>query len=93
MPDISMATVYNCLDALVRSHLVRQVTVERGAARFCANMREHAHFHCDGCSRVFDVELAPASPLSLPRGFVAERYDVVMHGRCPDCSGCHTARG
>src|SRR5262245_4681508 len=49
MPEISMATVYNCLDALVRSGLARQVTMDRGAARFCPNMQEHCHFYCDQC--------------------------------------------
>src|ERR1039457_2038240 len=40
MPDISMATVYNCLDALVKCGMAREVTLERGAARVCPNMRE-----------------------------------------------------
>jgi Fe2+ or Zn2+ uptake regulation protein len=86
MPDISMATVYNCLDALVKSGLVRQVTLERGAARFCPNMTEHCHFYCDVCESVFDITL-PASPgLPLPKGFRAERFDIAIHGRCPACS-------
>src|SRR5512137_1329303 len=55
MPDISMATVYNCLDALVECGLARQVTLARGATRFCPNMREHCHFYCDRCQRVFDI--------------------------------------
>ena len=38
MPDISMATVYNCLDALVRSGLVKQVNLDRGDAL----LSEHA---------------------------------------------------
>jgi len=86
MPGISMATVYNCLDALVRSGLARQVTVERGAARFCPNMREHCHFYCDNCASVFDIELPTDSGLPLPRGFRAERFDVTIHGRCPACA-------
>ena len=57
MPDISMATVYNCLDALVGCRLVRQVQLDRGATRFCPNMREHGHFYCNGCDTVFDVDL------------------------------------
>src|SRR5687768_7183727 len=44
LPDISMATVYNCLDALVKCGLVKQVNVDRGATRFCPNMHEHCHF-------------------------------------------------
>ena len=38
MPEISHATVYNCLDALVKCGLARQVQLERGATRFCPNM-------------------------------------------------------
>ena len=85
MPDISMATVYNCLDALVKCGLARQVTLERGATRFCPNMREHGHFYCDGCKNVFDVPLPAAPALALPRGYRAERYDIAIHGRCPAC--------
>ena len=86
IPDISMATIYNCLDALVECGLARQVTLERGATRFCPNMREHGHFYCDQCQSVFDIGL-PAEPrIALPKGFRAERYDVAIHGRCPACS-------
>src|ERR1041385_803661 len=57
MPDISHATVYNCLDALVQCGLVRLVQLERGATRYCPNMEEHAHYYCDECGAVFDVSL------------------------------------
>src|SRR6187200_2269209 len=57
VPEISIATVYNCLDALVKSGLVRLVNLDRGATRFCPNMEEHGHFCCDRCGAVFDLEL------------------------------------
>lgn len=87
LPQISMATVYNCLDALVKCGLVRQVTLERGAARFCPNMQEHCHFYCDGCESVFDIPLPSEPGVPLPRGFKAQRYDIAIHGWCPACSG------
>jgi Fur family peroxide stress response transcriptional regulator len=86
MPDISMATVYNCLDALVQCGVARQVTVEPGASRFCPNMREHCHFYCDSCEKVFDINLDSEPGVPLPRGFRAQRYDVTIHGVCPACS-------
>lgn len=86
LPDISMATVYNCLDALVKCGLARQVTVERGATRFCPNMQEHGHFYCDSCAGVFDIDLPDARGLRLPRGFAVQRYEVTVHGLCPLCS-------
>src|ERR1700729_3961736 len=58
MPDISMATVYNCLDALVKCGLVRHVNLDRSATRYCPNMKEHSHFHCDECGEIFDVDFA-----------------------------------
>lgn len=86
MPEISMATVYNCLDALVQCGLVRQVTLDRGAARFCPNMSEHCHFYCDSCDRVFDVDLPGEPGIGLPEGFRADKYDIAIHGRCAACA-------
>ena len=86
MPDISMATVYNCLDALVRCGLARQVMLERGAVRFCPNMQEHCHFYCDSCASVFDIELPPDAEVPLPKGFRPKRFDVTIHGQCPACA-------
>lgn len=87
MPEISMATVYNCLDALVQSGLARQVTVDRGATRFCPNMHEHCHFYCDTCENVFDIDLPAdnANAVPLPAGFRATRFDIAIHGCCPEC--------
>ena len=88
MPDISMATIYNCLDALVRSGVARQVTVDRGATRFCPNMREHCHFYCDTCENVFDIDLAQDGPngIDLPKGFKATRFEIAIHGICAACA-------
>jgi Fe2+ or Zn2+ uptake regulation protein len=87
MPDISHATVYNCLDALVQSGLARQVTLERGATRFCPNMEEHCHYYCDRCGTVFDVPLtADSALLPRPKGFKIDHYDIAVHGVCADCA-------
>src|SRR5580765_6361370 len=87
MPEISMATVYNCLDALVRCGMARQVNVDRGATRFCPNMREHCHFYCDTCEKVFDIDLPSEGPngIPLPKGFKAARFEIAIHGLCAKC--------
>lgn len=85
MPEISLATVYNCLDALVQSGLARQVSLDRGATRFCPNMREHGHFYCDNCDSIFDFDLPAEAGLPLPKGFRATSYTVAIHGLCPAC--------
>jgi Fur family peroxide stress response transcriptional regulator len=87
MPEISMATVYNCLDALVKCGLVRSVNLNRVAMRYCPNMGEHFHFYCDHCGGVFDIAYtADGQGLALPKGFQASGYEISVHGGCPKCS-------
>ncbi len=94
---VSMATVYNCLEALARHGLVRQVHIDRDATRFCANPLEHAHFYCEACGRVFDVEYGKAGSgpaVVLPAGFRATHHELSVRGRCAGCGrkGRATAR-
>jgi Fe2+ or Zn2+ uptake regulation protein len=87
MPEISHATVYNCLDALVKSGLIRQVQLERGATRFCPNMEEHCHYHCGACGKVFDMALPKNfTDMPQPKGFKADHYDIAVHGLCAECA-------
>jgi len=89
MPDISMATVYNCLDTLVRCGLVKQVHHDRGATRYCSNMAEHHHFYCDECGGTFDIDNDPEADhpeMTLPPGFRMRRYEIAFNGLCPQCA-------
>jgi Fur family peroxide stress response transcriptional regulator len=90
MPDISMATVYNCLDALVQCGLIRHVHLDRAATRYCPNMKEHCHFYCDECGGIYDIDLAANghhAGLKVPEGFKVKQFDVSLRGLCRDCAG------
>ena len=87
MPEISLATVYNCLAALVESGMVQQVQFQRGAARFCPNMEEHGHYYCDACGAVFDVALtADSTFMPRPKGFKIDHYEIAVRGVCAECA-------
>jgi Fe2+ or Zn2+ uptake regulation protein len=87
-PDISHATVYNCLDALVQCGLARKVQFERGATRFCPNMEDHCHYYCDECGAVFDVAMpADSAAIPRPKGFEVDHFDLAVHGACATCAG------
>lgn len=89
-PGISLATVYNCLEHLSSHGLIKLVQVERAQARYCANIQEHVHFHCEACGRVTDAHpitaLDPAKFWHLPSGTRVTRTDVAIHGICPACA-------
>ena len=91
MSDISIATVYNTLDALVKCGLVKQVNVDRAATRYCCNMQDHCHFYCEECGGVHDIELSGGIgdfPIRLPRDLTARQMDISIRGACRDPEGC-----
>ena len=89
MPSISLATVYNCLETLVETKLIRQVNFEREPTRYCPNLTQHAHFYCRESGDIVDIEL-PKQILSelmnvLPKGFSAHHIEIAYDGKCNDC--------
>jgi len=88
MPEISMATVYNCLDALVTCGLIKHVNLDRTATRYCPNMKGHCHFYCESCGEVFDVDYTAQGSqkgLKVPEGFRVKQYEVSLRGVCRNC--------
>lgn len=89
-PGISLATVYNCLEHLTGAGLIKQVHLERGQSRYCANLHEHVHFHCETCGKVIDAHPAadfdPAKFWNLPPGTRVSRMDLAIHGTCSACA-------
>lgn len=89
-PGISLATVYNCLEHLTGAGLIKQVHLERGQSRYCANLHEHVHFHCETCGKVIDAHPAadfdPAKFWNLPAGTRVSRMDLAIHGTCSACA-------
>lgn len=88
MPEISMATVYNCLDVLVKSNLVRVVNLNRAATRYCPNMTEHSHFYCEICDQVYDIPYSVNTirrGFLMPTGFTATHFEVAIQGTCGHC--------
>jgi Fe2+ or Zn2+ uptake regulation protein len=88
MPSISLATVYNCLETMVGNGLVKAVHVDREPTRFCANLREHGHFHCTSCGHVSDIDFSPSrgKGWKLPPGFLVTQHDVTLRGLCAGCA-------
>lgn len=85
LPNISLATVYNCLEALVSHGLVRQVNFDRESSRYCPNLCEHGHFHDHKTGVIHDVTFKPgcqlADVLDLPPGAVISDIEITIRGQ------------
>jgi Fur family peroxide stress response transcriptional regulator len=55
-PTISLATVYNNLEALSRMGFARKINPLSDHARFDGDTSEHCHFICTSCKSVYDVD-------------------------------------
>lgn len=88
LPELSRATVYNTLAALVDAGLLRAVE-SRGALLYDPNPDPaHHHFRCRECERLFDVHIEGLEDLRIAgeRGFSVEQRAVVFTGLCPECA-------
>ena len=85
LPHISLATVYNCLDALVEHGLVRQVNFERESSRYCPNLEDHGHFHDARSGVIHDVKFKPGinlvDVLELPVGAIIQDVEINIRGQ------------
>ena len=88
MPSISLATVYNCLEALTESGLVRHVNFDRASSRYCPNLVPHGHFFCSDCGAVFDVPIKASlqDAWEVPPQTVVSQTELTLQGLCPICA-------
>ena len=90
LPTLSLTTVYNTLKLFVSKKMVNEVIIEDGELRFDADLKDHAHFKCTGCEKVFDLfpdgnkmDISTLPP--LPEGFSVDCVHICFRGRCREC--------
>ncbi|GBE58044.1 peroxide operon regulator [bacterium BMS3Abin01] len=86
-PMISLATVYNTLDALKQEDAVMELSIDTARKRYDPDTRPHNHLICTTCKRIVDIRVR--LPLRLPKseqsGFKITGKHVEFYGLCPDC--------
>lgn len=95
-PTLSLATVYKTLDMLTSAGIISQLEAHGGGKRYDANTRPHCHLVCEICGRMKDLNDDVVNSEWLPRimersvnvaGFIIDRPELYLFGRCPDCQG------
>lgn len=85
LPNVSLATVYNCLEALVQHEIVRQVNFDREPSRYCSNLEEHGHFHDETTGTIHDIKFKPgvnlADLLDLPPNTLIKDVEITLRGQ------------
>lgn len=50
-----------------------------------AHHDEHLHFHCSECDNTFCVDEIKIPKLEMPKGFTAQKTNIVVDGICENC--------
>ncbi len=89
-PSLSLATVYNTLDALVRLGAVHALGgAGDGAIHYDADTEPHVNLACLQCHRVVDLPCEAVADLdrrvARESGYHILGARLVYYGLCPDC--------
>ncbi len=89
IPHISLGTVYRDLKKLADEGKIQQLDIAGGTCRFDANARNHYHFRCERCGRVFDIDIPEEKGLNVKvaekTGLKVNSHRLEFRGLCFDC--------
>jgi len=88
VPRMGIATVYRNLKAMVEDGSLATVELPHEASRSeRSDLGHHHHSPCTSCPRVFDIDGCAGHVDELaPEGFAVEHHEIMLYGRCPECS-------
>jgi len=85
-PSFSKTTIYNTIKVLTGCGLIHPIFIDSESVRYDANTKNHGHFKCTGCGKVFDFfadfEVGKITGLD---GFSVDAKDLYYYGICPEC--------
>jgi Fur family peroxide stress response transcriptional regulator len=83
---LSKTTVYNTLRVLVQAGLVRVITIEDNETRYDIDVRDHGHFKCESCGKIYDFNIDMNSLIVKDlNNFKIDDKNVYFKGICPQC--------
>ena len=83
---ISLGTIYRNLRLLTKSGQISELSLAGSVSRFDGNARNHYHFRCEQCGRVFDVDepvdKTMDTRVAQKTGFKVIRHRLEFRGLC-----------
>ena len=83
---LSKTTVYNTLRVLAEAGLVRVITIEDHETRYDVLTKDHGHFKCESCGKIYDFKIDTSALVSRDLDcFKIYDQNVYFKGVCPAC--------
>jgi len=88
-PNVAVGTVYNTLDTLVNSGLLKRVKTDSGSMRYDGVLHHHHHLYCSRCGKIMDYNDADLDKLMNDffskkgiQNFAIQGIRLDFHGHC-----------
>ena len=89
MPNLSLGTVYRNLKVLQNLGKINTIPTVDGIERYDADCSNHVHFVCSTCGKIYDIMNVDydklINSLDLEEGFVPEKLELKLVGKCHKC--------
>jgi Fur family ferric uptake transcriptional regulator len=86
-------TVYRTLRNFLSQNVIHSIALEGGEVRYAMTPSKdkphnshHVHFYCNNCNGVFCISHKPFETPELPNDFQPESFDLLVHGKCKNCT-------
>lgn len=86
---ISQATLYRTLSDMEANGEIQSITLSDGSTIYDGNIVPHAHFYCQACNTLFDIDPLPQDYLEMisdKYGVTISKVNVVINGYCEHCA-------
>ena len=85
IPTLSKTTVYNTLNLFVENGAALYVGIDEKNARFDGYVESHAHFRCNKCGCIIDLQINVENFLPTDFSGIIENTYFYLKGKCADC--------
>ena len=85
--SLSLTTVYNTLKLFVDAGLIMMLTIDDTFRCFDGNCCSHAHFRCNGCGKIIDLNMKKdfLSMVEGVEGLEVSEAQLYLKGVCANC--------
>lgn len=88
-------TLYRTLNSFLESGILHKIPNESGTATYglchetCGpdnHVHNHIHFKCNTCGQIECLEDKEVPSVSVPKGYVTEKVNLIVDGVCAACA-------